>query len=154
MREESGLPISDVSHIIKTFGPDAFYTQMYNFKEDSNGCWIYQGRLDHGYARLSFGKYNKYKGHRLWYELYTGISLPRDRMPDHLCRNKACINPKHLESVSNTINVQRGKSAKITMEIARQIRNDELKDQFWLSKKYNLDQSCISRIINNKSWVE
>lgn len=42
--------------------------------------------------------------------LLSGRKIPKGMVTDHLCRNRACINPDHLEVVSNVENVMRGES--------------------------------------------
>lgn len=54
--------------------------------------------------------------HRVGYELYVG-KIPDGLMLDHLCRNRCCVNPKHLEPVTNLENVRRGIAAQRNREI-------------------------------------
>jgi len=71
-------------------------------------CWIWTG------ARRSPGGYGTIRGnghqllaHRVAYELAIG-PIPEGKQLDHLCRNKGCVNPAHLEPVTNRENVLRG----------------------------------------------
>jgi hypothetical protein len=47
------------------------------------------------------------RAHRVCYKLLEKPDLKSEESLDHLCRNKACINPDHLEIVSLTINSRR-----------------------------------------------
>jgi HNH endonuclease len=49
----------------------------------------------------------RYFAHRWSYEYFKG-PMPTDLVTDHLCRNPICVNPIHLEAVSNLINIGRG----------------------------------------------
>lgn len=52
------------------------------------------------------GSANNVYAHRFSYELAKGV-IPGDFTVDHLCRNKACVNPAHLEAVSLQENLSR-----------------------------------------------
>lgn len=72
-------------------------------------CWEWQMSLmKAGYGQLWVGGKNHYT-HRLMYQLSVG-PLPEDRslVVDHLCRNRACCNPAHLEAVPMGENTARG----------------------------------------------
>lgn len=71
----------------------------------TDSCWLWKGtpRPD-GYC--TFGIAKRYI-HRIAYELYKA-SIPENLILDHLCRNRACCNPDHLEPVTHKINSQRG----------------------------------------------
>lgn len=74
-----------------------------------DGCWLWVRGLDRfGYGRISTGGKTKL-AHRVVYELFVG-SIPSGKTLDHLCRNRKCVNPAHLEPVSNFTNVMRGES--------------------------------------------
>jgi hypothetical protein len=72
-----------------------------------SGCWEWIGSC-------STGGYGHFwidgvccSTHRLGYELWRG-PIPYGLTIDHLCRNRRCLNPDHLEAVTHTVNVRRG----------------------------------------------
>lgn len=81
--------------------------------EDSR-CWVWSKGIDrHGYGRFSAhvdGRRRSFSAHRAAYLALVG-PIPYPLMPDHLCRNRACVNPDHMELVANSENVRRGSHA-------------------------------------------
>lgn len=76
------------------------------------GCWLWKGTKDEdGYGKFSFkrGGWNVRVAHRYAYELYVG-HIPKGLTLDHLCRVRHCVNPAHLEPVTNHENLMRGVS--------------------------------------------
>lgn len=69
-------------------------------------CWIWKGAKLHGYGVTSHKKLDKY-AHRWMYKKLIG-PIPKELCVDHLCRNRACVNPFHMELVSIGVNVMRG----------------------------------------------
>lgn len=74
-------------------------------------CWPYGGFRDRdGYGQFSSawsGAMSCYRAHRVMYE-GTVASVPAGLVLDHLCRNRACCNPAHLEPVTHRENIMRG----------------------------------------------
>lgn len=80
-----------------------------------NGCWIWTAGISAGgYGVFWNGKKQVY-AHRYSYEFYKG-EIPQGLEIDHLCRNRNCVNPKHLEAVTRSVNTKRGLIPKILRE--------------------------------------
>ena len=79
-------------------------------KIEGKDCWFWNGNLSGGYGRPNIlGK--QYYAHRLSYEEFIG-PVPEGMQLDHLCRNRSCINPEHLEPVTQIENIRRGETGK------------------------------------------
>ena len=78
-------------------------------------CWTWlAGHFKQtGYALLCTkrddGKWRPGTAHRIAWELYVG-PIPPGLQVDHLCRNRGCVNPRHLEPVTQKVNLARGDS--------------------------------------------
>ena len=72
-----------------------------------NGCWDWQGAENGtGYGVFYDGNKKCY-AHRYSYSIFKG-DIPIDLQIDHLCRNRRCVNPAHLEVVTCKENIRRG----------------------------------------------
>lgn len=84
------------SHVDRSTGPD--------------GCWTWTGYREKGYGRFFLDQaHRSVRAHRLAYEQGRG-PIPDGLQLDHLCRNRACVNPAHLEPVTQRTNILRGAS--------------------------------------------
>lgn len=75
-------------------------------------CWLWGAYIaPEGYGRIHAGRDSPRPllAHRVAYELLVG-PIPEGLTLDHLCRNRGCVNPAHLEPVTNRENIMRGTS--------------------------------------------
>jgi len=73
-------------------------------------CWIWTGYLNEdGYGNMGDGNRGMTSTHRLSYLLHVG-EIPDNLVIDHLCRNRACCNPAHMEAVTQEENIRRGEA--------------------------------------------
>ena len=75
-----------------------------------SGCWLWTGFLSpNGYGNVTMRQGLTHEGaHRMSWQLHTREPIPEGLQIDHLCRNRACVNPQHLEVVTIKQNLLRG----------------------------------------------
>lgn len=92
----------------RTIDPTVYSIDKFLAKTKKVGdCLEWQGsRYQNGYGKLGDAGY---QAHRISYTLFKG-EIPKSMCIDHLCRNRICVNPEHLEVVTLVENVMRGES--------------------------------------------
>lgn len=98
-------------------------------KVDPGLCWEWQGKPNsYGYGRMRIDG-DLYFAHRIAWELLVG-PIPEGLVIDHMCVNKICVCPEHLDPVTQTVNAKRGKWVEASVDVKKSrthcIRNHPL----------------------------
>ena len=81
--------------------------RLRRYFEPGPGCWEWTGYvMSNGYGLAKDAAWRARTAHRVVYEALVG-PIPDGLELDHLCRNRRCVNPAHLEPVSHQENVRR-----------------------------------------------
>ena len=107
-------------------------------------CWIWQramGKLGYGNMWMDGTTHN---AHRVYYERARG-PIPRGLHIDHLCRVRACVNPDHLEPVTNLENCHRGVKRLLSWEDVQAIRSSSLPN-IEIAKEFGVAATYIGQI--------
>lgn len=108
--------------------------------EKGPGCWLWKGCCFKGYGRFNDGK-RTVRAHRFAYQTLIG-PIPEGLEPDHICRNRSCVNPAHLDIVTSTENKRRGLAGKINNNCAAKTHcprghpYDESNTYVWQGKRH------------------
>lgn len=96
-----------------------------------DSCWNWTSADNGtGYGQISIND-KTFLAHRISYQLFRG-KIPEDLHIDHLCRNRGCVNPDHLEAVTHKENMIRGRS------------NNRLKTHCPQGHEYTEDNTYVS----------
>jgi hypothetical protein len=109
-------------------------------------------KFANGYGH--YPEQGKTTAHRVYYERVYG-PVPNGLALDHLCRQKACVNPSHLEAVSQYENVYRGKRPSLTPEQVQRIRDlhkSTKLSQAKLGALFDVSRPVIWRLLKGKTY--
>lgn len=108
--------------------------------EPNSGCWLWTGTLNgNGYGEFYNGAGKKHLAHRISYQHYIG-TIPSGKILDHTCRVRCCVNPQHLEPVTNQENVLRGALLKTHCPQGHPYSGDNL---YLYKGKHRYCKTCI-----------
>jgi HNH endonuclease len=105
--ERAGETIVVDGRVVPYWATAQAQRRLFQKIDQTDACWIWTGgQTASGYGRCKVaGKFRR--AHRLTYELLVG-PIPEDLVLDHLCRDKLCVRPDHLEPVTDRENILRG----------------------------------------------
>ena len=89
--------------------PDRFWNKV--TPEPVSGCWLWQGAQVHNGYGVTRTPERLLYAHRVAYEAARG-PIADGLSVDHLCRVRHCVNPEHLEAVTQRENIRRGDQGK------------------------------------------
>lgn len=117
-------------------------------------CWL-RSKRPSGYGRMWDPDTHKFvEAHGFFYRHFVG-PIPDGLEPDHLCKNRGCVNPEHLEPVTHTENIRRGDRAQLTLakaqEIRRRVAMGEARKA--LAVEFGVCKATISHIWNDRTWL-
>lgn len=120
-------------------------------------CWIWQRSLSYkGYAnRWDPQRQAMRAGHIVAYEEAHG-PVPAGKQLDHLCRQRACVNPSHLEPVTNAENGRRGAATILSerdVHVIRSMLRDGQKG-IDLAERFGVSPVTISAIKVGRLWPD
>lgn len=78
----------------------------------TDGCWLWSSNTGKGYGVFDLGSENWVQAHRVAYTLLRGPLTPTLEL-DHLCHNRRCVNPDHLEEVTHSVNMRRAVRSRV-----------------------------------------
>jgi len=120
------------------------------FEITENGCWEFRRGMGAGYGSLVIAG-QKRLAHRYVYETFVE-PIPEGLQIDHLCRNRACINPDHLEPVTQSVNLRRGRSVEREKTHCAQGHPFDEANTRWTREGYRLCIACI-RTRNRRQYL-
>jgi hypothetical protein len=123
--------------------------------DESTGCWIWRRARSRarGYG-YGWDGAHKVLAHRLVWVRHRG-PIPDGMQLDHLCRNTGCVNPDHLELVTNAENTRRGAKVKLTSEQLVAIRDllaDGSLSQREIASRVGVKRSMVADISSGRRW--
>jgi hypothetical protein len=132
-----------------------------------NGCWEWAGAINkYGYGSFRGHNSKDTKSHIFSYELHKG-EISTGLQLDHLCRNRSCCNPEHLEAVTVQENQNRGvpfRAARTHCVNGHPLTDDNIiitNKNKYPGKKYKICKTCrqakrkMYKVnLHKKLWLE
>lgn len=125
---------------------------------DAESCWEWLGSTNKqtGYGKKQMGG-KTHLAHRWVWESMLG-PIPKGKVINHKCSNRKCVNPTHLEVVTQSENCRHGAGTKLTRIQAKTIKR-LLPYRFMglrakLAERYDVSHQLISDIWLGRAWKD
>lgn len=120
-------------------------------------CWIWTALLSRdGYGLAKRGGHRIVAHRLIWEE--SGREIPGDGYElDHLCKQRSCVNPDHLEVVTILVNRRRASYCRMDENMVREMRRLRIGDDLTyaeLAKRFHLSVAGVASIIQGRVWRE
>lgn len=133
-------------------------------KVDKNGpvlepklgpCWVWTAGKQQGYGRVRYEGKNRLAYVVSWILAGNKPTVFPETQLDHLCKNRACIRPSHLEVVNNKTNSQRSRKSTLNPELVQQIRRLYESGNFTyrsLAKHLKVGKGAVDFVLRGLTW--
>jgi len=132
--------------------------QLVKLGQSPHECWEWLGFVSRatGYGKKQFHGRTVLAHRWIWEQLFGPI--PNGSVINHKCSNRKCVNPYHLEVVSQAENCRHGNGCKLTPAQVAEIKSAK-KCRKWgdaakLARRFSVSSSLIHDIWNGRAWVE
>lgn len=122
----------------------------------SDECWEWLGSINKktGYGKKQLAGMSLLAHRWVWESLFGPI--PEGKVINHKCSNRSCVNPSHLEVVTQADNCRHGKGSTLNVEQAKEIKlaksNKQRGTRKLLSEHYGVSPQLISDIWYGRAW--
>lgn len=117
-------------------------------------CWEWTAYLNSdGYGKFNY-KNTIHLAHRISWILEG--NLKDVKQLDHVCKNRKCVRPSHLEPVTNQVNSQRGKKATLNPTLVKEIRRLYKAGGFTyrsLAKHLGIGKGAVDQVLRGLTWT-